>query len=78
MELTNLEREFLGRIVARNGMARSRECGLGTRPQDRARQRCRKLGLVVFKNAHWHITIKGREALAGATGETHELSEMRR
>lgn len=63
-ELSPLEEEFLQTLVNLEDVATSRQCGLATRQKDRARQRCRKLGYVVFAGGVWAITTKGKEALA--------------
>lgn len=60
--LTDKEREFLTRLAMGVPLA------LADRPEDRARQRCRRAGFaeVLMRPRRWVITEAGRQALQGS------------
>ena len=73
--MDKLMEEFLRRILEYGGAATSQECHLATRERDRARQKCRRLGYVVFGGGYWRITESGREAIDNLPpSETHKLA----
>lgn len=54
---------FLRTLAQWGGIATSRQLGIFVdREQDRARQKCRRQGLVTFEGGFWRVTEKGREA----------------
>ncbi len=61
--LTDEDRNFLRAIVQYSGAATPRECPSASRPQDRARQKCKRLGLVTYEGGYWRITDLGRAIL---------------
>jgi hypothetical protein len=60
---------FLRTLAQWGGIATSRQLGIFVlgifvdREQDRARQKCRRQGLVTFEGGFWRVTEKGREAV---------------
>jgi hypothetical protein len=55
---------FLRTLAQWGGIATSRQLGIFVdREQDRARQKCRRQGLVTFEGGFWRVTEKGREAI---------------
>ena len=57
--------KFLSALKMSGGSANGRRIRmpLASREQDRARKKCKKLGLAFYSNGEWHITAAGREAL---------------
>jgi hypothetical protein len=55
---------FLRTLAQWGGIATSRQLVIFVdREQDRARQKCRRQGLVTFEGGFWRVTEKGREAI---------------
>lgn len=62
--IDEVQRHFLHTLAKREGMATPHQLGiLADREQDRARQKCRRQGLVEFAGGYWRLTDKGREAI---------------
>lgn len=57
---------FLRRVSERDGGSRLNHLP-ADRAQDAARQKCRKAGLVVFRNGDWRLTDLGRSILGRLT-----------
>ena len=55
---------FMRALASWHGVASPQDLRLSaTRPQDRARQKCKRAGLVIFYDGYWHLTDEGRLAL---------------
>lgn len=62
------DNRFLMELRKWSDVATSRELGFVVdRNQDRARQRCKRKGLVIFEAGYWCLTDAGRNALKGPT-----------
>lgn len=60
--------DFLRALARWDGIASSRDLGcVVDRKEDRARQRCRRLGLVTF-DGYWRLTEAGRSKLLEPVG----------
>lgn len=62
--VTDEMRKFLVALKVAGGSANGRRARmpLATREQDRARQKCKRLGLAYYSGGEWHITDAGRAA----------------
>lgn len=55
---------FLRRIAAHDGCCDREQAGpVIDRNEDRARQKCRRLGWAEYENGYWRLTSLGREQL---------------
>lgn len=58
------QRLFLNGLASWSGTATPQELRIpANRKQDRARQKCKRLGLATFADGYWHLTECGRAAL---------------
>jgi hypothetical protein len=57
---------FLGRLISCEGRCSRDQLPPADRPQDRARQKCKRLGWATYSDSYWRITGSGRRAVADA------------
>jgi len=64
--ITPGEAEFLRQLVkidAEGHYATRKRLPLADREQDRIRQRCRRIGLAIYRTGRWELTPIGRAAI---------------
>lgn len=63
-DLTLEQVKFMRALASRQGVASPQDLGPQTRQEENsARQRCKRRGLVTYKDGYWRLTDVGREAL---------------
>lgn len=63
-QLDDLARDFLLTLQAHPNGAGKHDLGSPDRRTDRARQKCRRLGLALHQNGKWRLTEIGKVALS--------------